>query len=113
MVRSTTRYLRKMIGQAKFNYDELLTAVIEVEAIINFHPLSYVSADNLEEPLTPSHLLAGRRLLSLPENLCHQLPLDDEDFEVTPAHLNKGSHRYSQGSLEYDTYSNWRRGVGV
>ena len=72
-----------MIGQAKFNHDELLTAVTEVEAIINSRPLTYVAADDLEEPLTPPHLLVGRCLLNLPENLCYQEPLDDEDFEIT------------------------------
>ena len=35
MVRSTKRCLRKTIGQAKLSYDELLIAVMEVEAIIN------------------------------------------------------------------------------
>lgn len=67
MICSTKRCMRKMIGQAKFNHDELLTAVTEVEAIINSRPLTYISADNLEEPLTPSHVLVGRRLLSLPK----------------------------------------------
>ena len=124
LIRSTKRCLRKMIGQAKFNHDELITAVTEVEAIINSRPLTYVAADDLEEPLTPSHLLVGRRLLSLPENLCYQEPLDDEDFEIAPDHLNKRvkhlnnvlnhfwrrwkheylaelreAHRYSRGSL--------------
>ena len=59
-----------MISQAKFLYNELLTAVTEVEAVINSRLLLYVSADDLEEPLTPSHLLVGRRLLNLPDNLC-------------------------------------------
>ena len=49
-----------MIGQAKFSFDELLTAVTEVEEIVNSRPLSYVTSDDLEEPLTPSHLLVGQ-----------------------------------------------------
>ena len=35
MVRSTKRCLKKMIGQAKLTYDELLMAVTEAEAIVN------------------------------------------------------------------------------
>lgn len=34
--------LRKLIGQAKFSYDEMHTAIVEIEAIINSQPLSYV-----------------------------------------------------------------------
>jgi len=43
--------------QARFPYDGLSTALVEVEAVINSHPLSYVTADDFEEPLTLSHLL--------------------------------------------------------
>ena len=53
-----------IIGQASFSY-ELLTAVVEVESVLNLRPLSYVSANDRGEPLTPSHLLYGRRILSL------------------------------------------------
>ena len=80
LVKSVKRCLRKIIGQAKFSYDELNTALVEVEAIINSCPLTYVSLDDFEEPLTPSHLLVGRRLLSMPDDLgC----LDDGDEEFT------------------------------
>ena len=61
-----------MIGQAKFSFNKLLTTVTEVEAIINSRPLSYVAPDDLEEPLTPSHLLVGRRVLSLPDILSYR-----------------------------------------
>ena len=70
--------LRKAIGRSQFRYDKLLTAVTEIEAILNSRPLSYVSADDVEEPLTPFHLLSGRRLYNLPDELCfHQI---EEEF---------------------------------
>lgn len=78
MVGLTKRCLRKMIGRAKLTYDELLTAIVEVEMILNSRPLTYVSPDDIEEPLTPAHFLTGRRLLSLPDTLCHS----DEDDDV-------------------------------
>ena len=34
-------------------------------------PLSYLSSDDVEEPLTPSHLLVGHRILNLPDNLTY------------------------------------------
>ncbi len=64
LIRSTKRCLRKIVGQARLTYDELLTAIVEVEAVLNSCPLSYVSMDDIEEPLTPSHLLIGRRIES-------------------------------------------------
>lgn len=64
MVKSTKRCLRIMMGRSNFSHDELLTAVVEIEAVINSRPLSYISSADFEEPLTPSHLVVGRRLLN-------------------------------------------------
>ena len=69
MVKSTKRCLRKMIGRAQLTLDELLTAFVEIEAVINSRPLSYVSGEDVEESLTPSHLLVGRRILSLLDHI--------------------------------------------
>lgn len=77
-----------MIGRAQLSYDEILTAVTEVESIVNSRPLSYVSTDDMEEPLTPSHFLTGRRLLSVPDCLCVDSE-SDEDVQTTPTQLSK------------------------
>ena len=73
MIQSAKRCLRKTIGSARLTYDELLTSVTEVEMILNSRPLTYLSANEVEEPLTPSHLLIGRRVLTLPD------PTTDDD----------------------------------
>ena len=65
MVRSMKQCLKKIIGKARLSYDELLTAVTEVEMIINSSPLTYISSEDMETPLTPSHLLTGRRVLCM------------------------------------------------
>ena len=52
MVRSIECCLRKMVGRANFTQDELLTAVVEIEAVINSRLLSYISSTNFEEPQT-------------------------------------------------------------
>ena len=57
LIRSTKSCLHKILGQAKLTLDELLTIMVEVEAVLNSRPLTYVSMDDVEEPLTPSHLL--------------------------------------------------------
>ena len=79
LVKSTKRCLKKALGTAQLTYKELLTATVEVKMILNSLPLSYVSTEDLEEPLTPSHLLTGRRLLSLPERNYNE---DDPDFDI-------------------------------
>ena len=59
MIQSLKRCLRKTIGRAKLSYDELLTTLTEVEAIVNSRPLLYLSNEDLKEPLKPLHLLPG------------------------------------------------------
>ena len=57
--------MKKCIRNARLNYDELSTVLVEVKAALNSRPLTYVF-DEMEEPLTPSHLIVGRRILSVP-----------------------------------------------
>jgi len=86
MIRLTKRCLKKTIGKARLTLDELTTVVIQVEAILNSRPITYVSSEDLEEPLTPSHLLTGNCLLSLPDgSAVHD---GDENFELTSYDLN-------------------------
>ena len=49
MVQSTKRCLKKMVGQASLTPDELLTAIVEIESILNSRPLSYISAGDMED----------------------------------------------------------------
>ena len=80
MVQSTKQCLRKMVGQASLTHNELITAVTEIEFIINSRPLSYVSAWDIEKPF---HLLIGRRVLNLPDHLSYLCDPGDEDIDST------------------------------
>ena len=71
IIKSIKWCLRKTIDRAALSYDELLNIITEVEAVVNSRLSSYLSAEDLNEPLTPSHLMLGRRLLSLPNNLLY------------------------------------------
>ena len=54
------------MGNAKLTYEELNTLLIEVEGVLNSRPLTYLY-DEGGEPLTPSHLIMGRRVLDKPD----------------------------------------------
>eukprot|EP00731_Ephydatia_muelleri_P028378 Em0020g22a len=62
LIQSMKRCLRKAIGKTRTDYDELVTVLVEVEATLNSRPISYLSSEDIGEPLTPSHLLMGRQL---------------------------------------------------
>ena len=75
--------------------------------IINSKPLSYVSTEDIEEPLTPSHLIIGRRVLSLPNTVSYcdeddEVDLSHEGLEWRLKHLNKTlDHFWKRWKSEY------------
>ena len=54
--------LLKILGRARLTYDEIHTFIYEIENIVNTRPLTYLSEENFNEPLTPYHLMHGRNL---------------------------------------------------
>lgn len=94
LIKSMKQCLRKTIGKARLSYDELLTAITEVEMILNSRPISYVSTEDIEEPLTPSHLLVGHRILSLPDS--HYYEDEDDDMDTTPDCLSRRMKHLNQ-----------------
>ena len=68
MVGTVKRCLRKVVGTARLSFDELSTVLTEVEGTVNSRPLTYLY-DDLEEALTPSHLIYGRKLVVLSEGV--------------------------------------------
>jgi hypothetical protein len=61
MIKSAKRALRAILRDANLRDDELLTAVVEVEGLLNSRPLGYCSTDPKDkEVLTPNHFLYGQ-----------------------------------------------------
>ena len=87
-------------------YDEHLTAIVEIESVINSRPLSYVSACDIEESLTPSHLLIGRRILNLSDHLGCVYDPDDEEFSVDSPLLMKLMRHFSSTLNHF--WNRWR-----
>ena len=72
--------------------------------ILNCRPLSYVSGEDTEEPLTPSHLLCGRRLMSLPDSNTSDTP--DYDIDVQPQDLSRRMQHLS--NVRNHFWKRWR-----
>ena len=100
LVKCVKRCLKKMVGQAKLSTDELLTVLLEVEMVLNSRPLTVVSAEDMEEPLTPSQMIVGRRIMSKVE-LC---PEDDEPPLMTSDGLTRRARH-----LEFAIDQFWHR----
>jgi len=82
-----------------------------VEAMLNDRPLTYVSPDVADpEPLTPAHLLYGRRITSLPHPMVEDDELTDPNYG-TESELRKRAntqalilkHFWKRWKLEYLT----------
>jgi hypothetical protein len=96
MIKSVKRCLRKTLGKARLTYEELLTELVEIEAILNSRPLTYTSTKDRKEPVTSSHLMHGRRLLSLPA----QHEVEDIDWGATSKDIAKRK-RYLASPLDH------------
>ena len=70
MVKGVKQSVKKTVGRTILDYDELLTAVVEMEAVINARPLTYVYNDkeSPSSPLTQSYLINGRRVAIVSNN---------------------------------------------
>ena len=73
--------LKKALGNSQVALQGIRTLIVEIEAVLNDRPLTYVSGD-LENfiPLTPSHLVMGYRLDSFPDVTCIG-ELSDIDYD--------------------------------
>ncbi|XP_065916009.1 uncharacterized protein [Dysidea avara] len=77
----TKSVLKKILGRSHVTLDSLQTIVVEVEAVLNNRPLTHVSADvNDIDPITPSHLLYGRPIISLPYQRVEDDEIDDPTY---------------------------------
>ena len=61
MVKAAKRAMYAILGKADVNDEELITAIIGAEALLNSRPLTYQSANPADDtPLTPNHFLHGQ-----------------------------------------------------
>ena len=79
LVRSTKRCLKKVISTQRLTYEELNTILIDVESVLNSRPITYLYENDVEVPISPSHLFCGRRVLDKEEHTA----IMEEEFEIS------------------------------
>ena len=71
--------------------------IVEVEALLNDHPLTHSSPDIGDpEAITPSHLLHGRRITTLPHVTTEDDEIPDPNLEIY--HKSDIEQEYMQSS---------------
>jgi len=77
-VKSAKHLFLRTVGNALLNEDEVQTILVEVEAVLNSHPLIADSSNpNDGEAITPAHFLVGTTLAALPPGSAPPHPDDD------------------------------------
>ncbi|XP_031356633.1 uncharacterized protein LOC116180668 [Photinus pyralis] len=68
LIRLLKQLLRKVLGRISLSYEELITVLIDCEAVINARPITYLSADSNDlAPLTPSMFLQEVPEIGIPD----------------------------------------------
>lgn len=68
LIQMVKRILRKVLGRASLNYEELQTLLCDCERVINMRPLTYVSEDIHDiTPLTPEMFLRDSHEAGVPD----------------------------------------------
>jgi hypothetical protein len=103
----TKTALRKALGKATVTFDELQTIVVQAESIINDRPLTTLH-DGPDDSLalTPSHLLYGRQLNSLPKLFSDNLDWDDPTYDPSSRAVNKRLQQLQK--ILADFWQQWR-----
>ena len=67
-MRSMKTLLHKTIGEHVLHWDEILTVLTRVEAVMNSRPIAIIDTPPIDgvNPLTPGHFLIGTPLCALP-----------------------------------------------
>ena len=105
----TKQAVKRTLGRTFVTLQTLETVVVEIEGMLNNRPLTYMSSDISDpEPLTPAHLIYGRRIVSVPH------PVEDPDENADPSHLSdqdmrKVTSRHSK--LIQQFWVQWRKKI--
>ncbi|XP_075155668.1 uncharacterized protein LOC142229018 [Haematobia irritans] len=77
-VKSFKTHFKKVAQNNKYTFEEFVTLLVRIEAVLNSRPLSPITDDSSELlALTPGHFLRGAPLVAFPEVTSDNLSLTD------------------------------------
>lgn len=89
IVSCVKKCLKRTIGRRRVNFVELQTLVLEVEAILNNRPICDDHDDDIDDVLTPNHLIFGRRIENSNFARVSIDSFEDEHLNKREKHLEK------------------------
>lgn len=74
-VKSAKHHLRRVMGSSPVTFEQFITLLAQIEAVLNSRPLGAMSSEPGDlEPLTPGHFLIGAPLNAVPDQSLAQMP---------------------------------------
>lgn len=74
-VKSFKSHFKKVVNNTALTYEEMLTLINQIEAILNSRPITPLSSNpNDPQPLTPAHLMMGGPITALYEKSLINIP---------------------------------------
>lgn len=104
----TKSTLKKTLGRTHATLESLQTIIVEVEALLNDRPITYASSDIDDlNPITPSHLLHGSRIVKLPHTDVQEDEIHDLDFMIGASEIR---HKAKKQALIFKHFeTRWKR----
>ena len=97
LVQSVKSVLRKSLYRTFLSYDQMTTLMKQIESIVNSRPITHLY-DEVEEALTPSHLLIGKRSTQLPTDTTY-IQDTDQPNKYREQILNMFARRWKEEYL--------------
>ena len=88
MIKSVKRCLKKLLGRAHVDYEQLLTVLAEIQTVINNRPLTFLYDEPGDEVLTPNHLLYGRKINLENTSTDDNIEADEENITKKAKHID-------------------------
>ena len=103
LVACVKKCLKRTVGRRRIDFIEMQTLVYEIETILNNRPICNDYDDEVEDVLTPNHLVFGRRIESVNIH-CGTQSLDDDYLDRRVLHLEQMlNHFWKIWRTEYVT----------